>query len=132
MDSWVWPWPAISVSGTITSPTQFDVWGAGQYWTYVLHLIPLFHLDIAIIAESLTLPHLQLAAYPTAVAIAPVLERSTTIAAVVASAAVSSNAVEGAGTMSKGVAISSLHPSCHILRCWMDAQMLVIFHANVY
>jgi hypothetical protein len=95
----------------------------------VLHLLQLLHLDTAITAESLALPRLQLAAYPGAVAVTTVLERSAIIADVVASAPVAGNAVEGAGSMSKGVAMSPLRPSCHILRCWMDAQMLVIFHA---
>jgi hypothetical protein len=80
-------------------------------------------------AESSALPHLQLAVYPVAFAAASVLERSTTIAAIVATAAIAGDAVEGAETMSKQVAMSSLCPSCHILRCRMDAQMLVIFHA---
>jgi hypothetical protein len=52
---------------------------------------------LAIAAESLALPRLQLAAYPTAVAVAAAFERSTTIAAIVASAAIAGNAVERAG-----------------------------------
>jgi hypothetical protein len=60
---------------------------------------------LAIAAEFLALPRLQLAVSSTAIAIAAALERSTTIAAIVASAAVARNAVEGAGTMSKQVAM---------------------------
>ncbi len=84
---------------------------------------------LAIATESLALPCLKLAAYPPAVVVTAALERSTTIAAIVGSAAVAGNAGEGAGTMSKQVPVLSLRPSCHILHCWMDAQMLVIFHA---
>ncbi len=84
---------------------------------------------LVIAAESFALPHLQLATYPAANAIAAALERSATIAAIVATAAIAGDVVEGAGTMSKQVAVSSLNPSCHILRCWVDTQMLVIFHA---
>jgi hypothetical protein len=84
---------------------------------------------LAVAAESLALPSLQLAAYPVAVAIPAALERSATIAAVVASAVVAGNAVGGVGTMSMQVAVPSLCLSCHILHCWMDVQMLVIFHA---
>ncbi len=76
---------------------------------------------LAIGAESLASPRLQLAAYPAAVAITASLERSATIAAVVASAAIAGDAVEGAGTMSQQVAVSSLHPSCHKLGYWIDA-----------
>jgi hypothetical protein len=85
---------------------------------------------LVIATESLASPGLQLAAYPAAAAITAALERSATIAAIVASAAIAGNAVEETGTMSKQVAVLSLHPSCHVLHCWMlDAQMLVIFHA---
>jgi hypothetical protein len=79
----------------------------------VLPLIPLFHLDTSITAEPSALPCLQLAAYPAVVAIAAVLERRATIAAIVASAAIAGDAVEGAGTMSKQVAMLSFCPSCH-------------------
>jgi hypothetical protein len=82
-----------------------------------------------IAAEFLASSHLQLAAYPAAVAIATAFEKSPTIAAIVASAPIAGDAVGGAETMYKRVAVPSLRPSCHILRCWMDAQMLVIFHA---
>jgi hypothetical protein len=72
-------------------------------------------LDIA--AESLASPSLQLAAYLAAFVIAAASERSATIAAFVASTAIAGNAVEGAGTMSKQLAMLSAHLSCHILYC---------------
>jgi hypothetical protein len=83
---------------------------------------------LAIATESSALPRLQLPAYPTAVAVAAALERSTTIATIVASAAVAGDAVEWVGTMSKQVTVLFLHFSCHKLRCWMDAEMLFIFY----
>jgi hypothetical protein len=82
---------------------------------------------LAIAVESLASPRLQLAACPAAIAVVTVLERGATTGAVIASTAIADNAVEGAGTMSKQVAMSSLRPFCHILCCWMDAQMLINF-----
>jgi hypothetical protein len=50
---------------------------------------------LVIAAEFLALPRLQLAAYPAAITVAAALERNATIAAVVASAAIAGNSVEG-------------------------------------
>jgi hypothetical protein len=80
---------------------------------------------LAIAAESLTSRSLQFAAYPVAIIIAAASERSATIAAFVASTTIAGDAVEGSGTMSKQVAVSSVCPSCHILHCWMDALQSV-------
>ncbi len=140
--------PATSVSGTIlqapcslmyggqvsTGPTWFQFNRTSNYCCMAIAAESstspgLQSAALAIAAESLASPCLQLAAYPPAVAVTAALERSATIANVVASAAVAGNAVEGAGIMSKQVAVLSVHPSYHILHCWMDDQMLVMFHA---
>jgi hypothetical protein len=88
---------------------------------------------LVIAAESSASHHLQLAAYPLAVAIATAfLERSATIADIVASATIAGDAVEGTGTMSNQVAVSSFCPSCHIQeRCWRGSNVCYI-SCNVY
>jgi hypothetical protein len=73
---------------------------------------------LAIATESLVLPSLQLAAYPMAVAIAAAWESSATIAPNVASTAIAGDAVEGAGTMSKQVAVLSVHPVIYYIVGW--------------
>jgi hypothetical protein len=55
---------------------------------------------LAIAPELLSLPRLQLAAHPMAIAVATALERSITIATIFASAPIAGDAVEGAGTVS--------------------------------
>jgi hypothetical protein len=70
---------------------------------------------LTIAAESLASPGLQSVAYPVAITVDAASKRRATVAAVVASATIAGNAFEGAGTMLKQLALSSVLPSCHIV-----------------